>query len=78
MGLTVIAASMFFGAISGSAPATVVAVGALFPALLKEKYGKEYSAGVITASGALGVIIPPSVTMIVYGAVTGARWAPCL
>jgi C4-dicarboxylate transporter DctM subunit len=73
LGLTVIAASMFFGAISGSAPATVVAVGALlFPALLKEKYGKEYSAGVITASGALGVIIPPSVTMIVYGAVTGA------
>jgi len=73
LGLTVIAASMFFGAISGSAPATVVAVGALlYPALLNEKYGKEYSAGVITASGALGVIIPPSVTMIVYGAVTGA------
>ena len=73
LGLTAIAASMFFGAISGSAPATVVAIGALlFPALLDEKYGKDYSAGVLTASGALGIIIPPSVTMIVYGAVTGA------
>ncbi len=73
LGMTVILASLFFGAISGSAPATVVAIGAiLYPALREKKYSPQYSAGVITAAGSLGVIIPPSVTMIVYGTVTGA------
>lgn len=73
LGMTAIIASMFFGAISGSAPATVVAIGALlYPALIEKGYGKAYSAGVIMASGSLGVIIPPSVTMIVYGTVTGS------
>ena len=73
LGMTVILASLFFGAISGSAPATVVAIGGLlYPALLEKGYSKEYSAGVVTAAGSLGVIIPPSVTMIVYGVVTGA------
>lgn len=73
LGMTTIFASMFFGAISGSSPATVVAIGALlYPALREQKYGDEYSIGVITASGSLGIIIPPSVTMIVYAAVTGA------
>ncbi len=73
LGMTVILASLFFGAISGSAPATVVAIGGLlYPALLEKGYSKSYSAGVVTAAGSLGVIIPPSVTMIVYGVVTGA------
>jgi C4-dicarboxylate transporter DctM subunit len=50
-----------------------VAIGAiLYPALKESGYGTYYSTGVIAASGALGVIIPPSVTMIVYGTVTGA------
>ncbi len=40
--------------------------------LREQKYGDEYSIGVITASGSLGIIIPPSVTMIVYAAVTGS------
>lgn len=72
LGMTVILSSMFFGAISGSAPATVVAIGALlYPALLQENYSENFSVGVITASGSLGVIIPPSVTMIVYATVTG-------
>lgn len=72
LGMTTVLASLFFGAISGSAPATVVAIGALLYAPLLEKgYGERYASGVITASGSLGIIIPPSVTMIVYGAVTG-------
>lgn len=73
LGVVTVVASMFFGAISGSSPATVVAIGALlFPALKEMRYDDEYSTGVITASGSLGIIIPPSVTMIVYGTVTGA------
>ena len=73
LGMTAIVASLFFGAISGSSPATVVAIGALlYPALLEKGYGKGFSAGVITAAGSLGIIIPPSVNMIVYGTVTGA------
>jgi C4-dicarboxylate transporter DctM subunit len=73
LGMTAIVASMFFGAISGSAPATVIAIGALlYPALKEQNYGDQYSIGVLTSAGALGIIIPPSVTMIVYGAVTGA------
>lgn len=73
LGMTAILASMFFGAISGSAPATVVAIGALlYPALREKNYGEKYSIGVLTSAGALGIIIPPSVTMIVYGAVTGS------
>lgn len=73
LGIVVVLASMFFGAISGSSPATVVAIGAiLYPALKEMNYADEYSTGVVTASGSLGIIIPPSVTMIVYGTVTGA------
>ena len=73
MGMVAILASLFFGAISGSSPATVVAIGAIvYPALKEMRYSDEYSTGVITASGSLGIIIPPSVTMIVYGTVTGA------
>lgn len=73
LGMTAIVASLFFGAISGSSPATVVAIGALiYPALRSKGYSVSYSAGVITAAGSLGIIIPPSVNMIVYGTVTGA------
>jgi C4-dicarboxylate transporter DctM subunit len=64
---------MFFGAISGSSPATVVAMGGLlYPALVKAGYGRGFSIGLIVASGSIALIIPPSITMIVYGAVTGA------
>ena len=72
LGMTAVTASMFFSAISGSAPATVVAVGKLlFPALTEGGYSRSFSIGVLTASGSLGVIIPPSLVMIVYAAVTG-------
>lgn len=72
MGMTAVSSSMFFSAISGSAPATVVAVGSLlYPALKEKGYNESFSIGVIIASGSIGIIIPPSIVMIVYAAVTG-------
>lgn len=61
-------ASAFFGAISGSAPATTAAIGSIMiPSMEKHGYDKSYSATVAAASGILGNIIPPSLTMVVYG-----------
>ena len=72
LAMTTVLACTFFGAISGSAPATVIAIGKiLYPALMETGYGKKFSLGVITASGAIALIIPPSITMIVLGAVCG-------
>ena len=72
MGMTAVSSSMFFSAISGSSPATVVAVGSLlFPAMNAQGYSRQFSIGVIIASGSIGIIIPPSIVMIVYAAVTG-------
>lgn len=66
-------ASAFFGAISGSAPATTAAIGSIMiPAMVKRGYGKGYSAAVVAASGALGLIIPPSLTMVIFGVMAGA------
>ena len=59
--------SMFYGALSGSAPATVAAVGIMIPAMEKEGYSKDFASAVNTASGCLGVMIPPSVPLIIYG-----------
>lgn len=59
---------MFYGALSGSAPATVAAVGGIMiPAMEKEGYRKDFSSAVNTAGGCLGVMIPPSVPLIIYG-----------
>jgi C4-dicarboxylate transporter, DctM subunit len=72
LALTTIVSCMFFGAMSGSAPATVVAIGSIiFPALIKANYGESFSAGLVTSSSSVALLIPPSVTMIVYGAATG-------
>lgn len=63
-------ASAFFGAISGSAPATSSAIGSiLIPSMVKRGYPKSYAGAVIASSGALGLIIPPSLTMVVYGTI---------
>jgi len=71
--MATVVACMFFGAISGSSPATVVAMGGLlYPALVQGGYDKRFAIALIVASGSLAVVIPPSITMIVYGAVTGA------
>jgi len=62
---------MFFAAISGSGPATVAAIGGIMiPAMVRQGYDKKFAAGVVAAAGSIGVIIPPSIPMVIYG-VTG-------
>lgn len=64
---------MFFGAISGSGPATVAAIGAVMvPAMIEHGYDKSFAVALIAASGCLGVIVPPSIPMVLYGVATGA------
>jgi C4-dicarboxylate transporter DctM subunit len=73
-GLTMVVTltSMFFSAISGSSAATCAAIGStLIPALKEKGYDKDFSAAVIAASGTTGIVIPPSVTFVVYGVVVG-------
>jgi C4-dicarboxylate transporter DctM subunit len=66
------AACAFFAAISGSSPATVAAIGAIMvPALMKQKYSDSFSLGVVTSAGSLGIMIPPSIPMVVYALATG-------
>lgn len=63
-----IVACLFFGAISGSGPATTAAVGMLMiPAMSRQGYGPGYAASVTAAAGGLGIIIPPSIPMVIYG-----------
>ncbi len=58
---------MFFAAISGSSPATVVAIGSiLIPGMIKAGYDKRFAVGTIATAGSLGILIPPSIPMIVY------------
>ena len=60
-----------FAAISGSSPVTLLAVGTiLYPALLENGYSKRFSLGALTSGGTLGIIIPPSIPLILYGIVT--------
>ncbi|CAG1002873.1 C4-dicarboxylate TRAP transporter large permease protein DctM [Burkholderiales bacterium] len=64
-------ACMLFAAVSGSSPATVVAVGSIVIAgMARAGYTKAFSAGVICNAGTLGILIPPSIVMVVYGAAT--------
>ena len=64
-------ACMFFAAVSGSSPATVVAIGSIVIAgMIRTGYTKEFAAGVICNAGTLGILIPPSIPMVVYCAAT--------
>jgi len=64
-------ACAFFAAVSGSAPATVVAVGSVMIAgMIRSGYSEKFAAGVICNAGTLGILIPPSIVMVIYGAVT--------
>jgi len=64
-------ACMMFAALSGSSPATVVAIGSIVIAgMVKAGYTKEFAAGVICNAGTLGILIPPSIVMVVYAAAT--------
>lgn len=66
--LATISTCVFFGAISGSGPATVAAIGSLtIPAMIERGYDKYFSCAVVAAAGAIGVMIPPSNPFVVYG-----------
>ena len=69
----VIATCLFFGAISGSAPATVAAVGSMtIPVMLEMGYDKKFTVALVAVSGGLGVLIPPSIPFILYAQAAGA------
>lgn len=71
LGLAGVLACALFAAVSGSSPATVVAIGSiLLPAMIKAGFPKRFGAGVITTSGALGILIPPSIVMVMYSVST--------
>ncbi len=66
--ISAIFASIIFAAVSGSSPATVVAIGSImFGAIQEAGYPKRYAVGTVATSGSLGILIPPSIVMIVYG-----------
>ena len=67
LGVAGVLSCAIFAAISGSSPVTVIAIGSImFPMLIEEGYDENYSMGLLTSAGGLGIIIPPSVPMIVY------------
>ncbi|MBL8914566.1 MAG: TRAP transporter large permease subunit [Archangium sp.] len=67
LAVSAVAGCVFFAAISGSSPVTVVAIGSIMvPALIKAKYPEGFSIGLLTTAGSLGILIPPSIPMIVY------------
>ena len=71
LGLTGVVACALFAAVSGSSPATVVAVGSiLLPAMVQQGFPRRFGAGVVTTSGALGILIPPSIVMVMYAVAT--------
>ena len=71
LGLAGVMACALFAAVSGSSPATVVAIGSiLLPAMVKAGFPNRFGAGVITTSGALGILIPPSIVMVMYSVAT--------
>ncbi|MGJ4930196.1 TRAP transporter large permease [Bradyrhizobium sp. HKCCYLS2038] len=76
LGLAGVMACALFAAVSGSSPATVIAIGSIMlPAMVKQGFPKRFGAGVITTSGALGILIPPSIVMVVYSVATGGSIA---
>ncbi len=72
LGIVATCASMFIAAISGSGAATTAAVGAsLLPEMNKKRYDTDFSAALIASSGSIGVVIPPSVPMVLYAVIAG-------
>jgi C4-dicarboxylate transporter DctM subunit len=76
IGHTTVASCMAFGAVCGSAPATVAALGRLcHPELARAGYSEKFSLGLIASSAECALLIPPSITMIIYGWITGTSIA---
>ncbi|WP_448189064.1 TRAP transporter large permease [Azospirillum sp. sgz301742] len=71
LGLAGVMGCALFAAVSGSSPATVVAIGSIvLPAMVAQGFPRQFGAGVITTSGALGILIPPSIVMVMYAVAT--------
>lgn len=67
LAVAAVMACMFFAAISGSSPVTLIAVGSMMlPALLKSGYEEDFSLGLLTTAGSLGCLVPPSISMLIY------------
>jgi C4-dicarboxylate transporter DctM subunit len=76
IGHTTVGSCMMFGAVCGSAPATVAALGRLtFPELRRAGYSQKFSLGLIAASSECALLVPPSITLIIYGWITGTSIA---
>ena len=76
MGYTVIGGSMAFGSVSGSAPATVAAMGkTVFPEMRSAGFSEKFSLGLLVSSAETALLIPPSITFIIYGWMTGSSIA---
>jgi C4-dicarboxylate transporter DctM subunit len=76
MGICVVASSMIFGGISGSAIADSAAIGSIMiPAMVRRGYTKAFSAALVAAAGTIGIIVPPSIPMLVYGFVSNVSVA---
>jgi C4-dicarboxylate transporter, DctM subunit len=73
LGLAAVMACALFAAVSGSSPATVVAIGSvILPAMVAQGFPRRFGAGVVTTAGALGILIPPSIAMVLYAVSTNA------
>jgi len=73
LAIVTVAVCMFFAAVSGSGPATVAAVGSMVvPTMLQKGYSKSFTLALIATAGSIGVIIPPSIPMVIYGVSTGS------
>lgn len=73
LGLSAVVACSLFAAVSGSSPATVVAIGSiLLPAMVKAGYPVKYGAGIVASAGGLGILIPPSIAMVMFAVSTNS------
>lgn len=71
LGTVTVIACMFFGAISGSGPATVAAIGGIMiPYMVKQRYDRTYATALSGVAGGLGIIVPPSIPLVIYGVAT--------
>ena len=74
LAVATVGACVFFAAISGSSPVTVIAIGSMmYPSLLKAGYDRKFSLGLLSSAGSLGILIPPSIPMLVYAIVAGGK-----
>ena len=69
--IATIVACAFFAALSGSSAVTIIAIGGMLAPTLERDYGRQFSLGLLTSCGAIGILAPPSVPLIVYGVVSG-------